>query len=338
MTKKAKKLEVATFNPRSLKGIVSNLGFFRSSHYISPIVVFIGIAVAFVYGNVFMRGNPNALLLYFPFFVWIILAESWNIAGGYAGLLNLGLVAFFGLGSFVAGAAMESGVSYPISLLLSGMSGTVLALLLIPTFRLRSDYFAIGTLAIPFIVKPITEVVGKSSNYATPVNDILSPLSQYNLGVLLTGASIFAIFLLMQSRIGIALRAIGDDESASASLGVNPLLYKTFALCVSGFVGALAGGYFIQHFSFNTTGFEDLTYSLFPIFMVIVGGIGTFEGPIVGALIFSVINYSVNADFPGTAYDVLLFSLVIMIVAVLVPKGLVPSSVKLVKKIRARFR
>jgi branched-chain amino acid transport system permease protein len=332
--------EPKAVNPktRSIRALISHVGVFGNNHYISPIIALIGIAIAFAYGNVVMRGDPNALLLYFPFFVWIILAESWNIAGGYAGLLNLGLVAFFGLGSFVAGAAMADGVPYVTSLLLSGISGAILGVALLPTFRLRSDYFAIGTLVIPFIIKPITELVGRSSNYATPVSDILSPLLQYNLGLLITTLSIFAIFLLMRSRIGIALRAVGDDETASASLGVNILMYKTVALVVSGFIGALAGGYFIQHFSFNTTTFGDFTYSLFPIFMVIVGGIGTFEGPIAGALIFSVINYTVNADFPGTAYDVLLFSLVIMVVAVLVPKGLIPSAVKVAKRIRTLNR
>ena len=141
---------------------------------------------------------------------------------------------------------------------------------------------------------------------------------------------------MMHSRIGIALRAIGNDESASASLGVNNLLYKTIALVVSGFIAAIAGGYLIQQISFNTNSFEDLTYSLFPIFMVIVGGIGTYEGPIVGALLFSLVNYTLNADFPGTADGVLLFSVVIMIVAVLIPRGLVPSLARGIKIMRKR--
>jgi ABC-type branched-subunit amino acid transport system permease subunit len=123
-----------------------------------------------------------------------------------------------------------------------------------------------------------------------------------------------------------ALRAVGDDEQVSSTVGVNVLVFKMIALIVSGMIAAAAGSYYLSYIlAVNTSIFLNLTFSLYPIFMVIIGGVGTFEGPIVGALLFSGITYEVNSYFPSSNIEVLIFSVVIMIVAVLLPKGLVPS-------------
>lgn len=267
--------------------------------------------------------------------MWIMLAESWNLVGGYAGLLNLGLVAFFGLGSAVAELALLSGVPFVLAVIPAGISGALLGLALIPTFRLRGDYFAIGTLVVPIILKPLVELSARGqSNFTAPIQSLPSPMQLYWIGTALTGLTIFGIFFMMRSRIGIALRAIGDDEIASASLGVNILSYKSLALAISGFIAALAGAYLVGYIqSFNTGSFNDLTYSLFPIFMVVIGGSGTFEGPIVGALIFSIPNYYLNEFFPGSTLETLIFSVLIMLVAVLLPKGIVPYISRLIRRV-----
>lgn len=260
-----------------------------------------------------------------------MLAESWNLVGGYAGLLNLGMVAFFGLGSSVAEIAMIAGVPFIPAILLAGISGALLALALIPTFRLRNDYFAIGTLVVPIIVKPLVELFSGNSNFTAPIEALPSPLQLYWIGLALTGLTIFGIFFLMKSRVGIALRAIGDEEGASSTLGVNILMYKSVALAVSGFVAAVAGAYLVGYTqSFNTGTFNDLSYSLFPIFMVVIGGSGTFEGPVIGALIFSIPNYYLTQFFPGSSLETLVFSVLIMGVAVLLPKGVVPTVRKII--------
>ncbi len=310
-------------NRRGLVSRLGNLGLVGSGYKISPIIVLVALIVAGLY-PILSGSSPTSLLEYTPYFMWIVLAESWNFCGGYAGLLNLGLVGFFALGAFVTGFAMVSGIPVLPALLIAGVIGALLGLLLVPTFRLRSDYFAIGTLVIPFMLKPIVEAVFPTTNFSVPRGELLNPIQLYYLGFGMTAISIFGVYLMMQSRIGIALRATGDQEIASSSLGINILLYKTVALAASGFIAAVAGGFFLQHISIDSTLFENLNYSLFPIFMVIIGGIGTFEGPIVGAVLFSGISYTLNSYFPGTSYDVLVFSLVIMFVAVILPNGIVP--------------
>lgn len=318
---------------------LSKVGIFSRAHWLSPSVTFVALVYLAAISLTVEKSNLPSLLLYVVYFMWIMLAESWNLVGGYAGLLNLGLVAFFGLGSSVAEVALMAGVSFIPAIFLGGVSGALLALALIPTFRLRSDYFAIGTLVVPIIIKPLVELFSGRSNFTAPIGALPSPLELYWTGLVLTGLTIFGISFLMKTRVGLALRAIGDEENASATLGVNILMYKSIALAISGFIAAVAGAYLVGYTqSFNTGTFNDLTYSLFPIFMVVIGGSGTFEGPIVGALIFSIPNYYLNQFFPGSSLETLVFSILIMAVAVLLPKGVVPAARKIVRWVVSKLR
>src|SRR5438093_13089857 len=130
----------------------------------------------------------------------------------------------------------------------------------------------------------------------------------YSSGLALAGITIFGAYVLMQSRVGFALRALGDDELASSSLGINVLLYKSIAVLTSGFIASAAGAYYLQIIgTINTTLFQNLNFSLFPIFMVIIGGIGTFEGPVLEAVVFSLINYYVQIQLrASTVYPFIL--------------------------------
>ncbi len=300
---------------------------------LSLVVILAGLLVAGLYPATLSSQSLNSLNLYTIYFVWIILAESWNLAGGYAGLLNLGLVAFFALGGVVASLALTAGLPFILAVVLAGLSGSLAGLALTPTFRLRSFYFAIATLVIPLIVKPIVEFSTNRTDFAVPANAIFGSVALYYLGFAMAGLTIFGVYFLVRSRVGIALRAIGDDEMGSGSIGINVLYHKMIALVVSGFVASTAGAYYLQIIgTVNTTLFLDLNFSLFPIFMVIIGGLATFEGPIVGAIIFSLINYWLTSEFPGSTLDTLVLSLMIIIVAVFVPRGILPSLRRLLNR------
>jgi branched-chain amino acid transport system permease protein len=270
--------------------------------------------------------NQQALLQFVIYPMWITLAESWNLIGGYANLINLGMGAFFGIGIVVTSTLLFAGVPFPGAMLISGFAGAGLALALTPTFRLRSDYFAIGSLVIPLILKPIVEYVSGKTSFDLPPGTSFDPTVFYYIGVVMAGLSIFGIFFLMRSPIGIALRGIGDDETAAATIGINVLQSKMIALVLSGFIASVAGAYYLGILgASNTSIFDDLTYSLFPAFMVVIGGIGSFEGPIVGALLFSAVSYGTVTYFQGSSFEVFAFSMMIMVVAVLLPKGIIPT-------------
>jgi branched-chain amino acid transport system permease protein len=303
------------------------VGIFKQSRNSSPLIALLLLIVAATF-PVALGGSSNqeGLLQYVIYLMWITLAESWNLIGGYANLINLGMGAFFGIGIVLTSTLMFAGFSFPVAMILSGFAGAGLALVLTPTFRLRADYFAIGSLVIPLVLKPLVEYFGGKTSFDLPTGTFLNPTEFYLLGIVMAGGSIFGIFYLMRSRIGIALRSIGDDEAAAASIGINVLQYKMVALILSGFIASVAGSYYLGILgASNTSIFDDLTYSLFPAFMVVIGGIGTFEGPIVGALLFSAVSYGTVAYFQGSSFEVLVFSVMIMVVAVLLPRGIIPT-------------
>src|SRR5579863_1135043 len=109
-------------NRRGLVSRLGNLGLVGSGYKISPIIVLVALIVAGLY-PILSGSSPTSLLEYTPYFMWIVLAESWNFCGGYAGLLNLGLVGFFALGAFVTGFAMVSGIPVLPALLIAGVIG-----------------------------------------------------------------------------------------------------------------------------------------------------------------------------------------------------------------------
>ncbi len=300
---------------------------------LTPLIILAGLIVAGLYPLTLPPRSLNSLNVYAIYFVWITLAESWNLVGGYAGLLNLGLVAFFALGAVVGSIALVVGLPFIVSVLLAGLAGSLAGLALTPTFRLKSFYFAMATLVIPLIIKPIIEFSTNRTDFAVPANAISGPVSLYYLGFAMAGLTIFGVYFLVRSRVGIALRAIGDDEIGSGSIGINVLYYKMIALVISGFVASAAGAYYLQILgTVDTTLFLNLNFSLFPIFMVIIGGIATFEGPIIGAIIFSLINYWLTSALPGSTLDTLVLSLMIIVVAVFVPRGVLPSLRSLLRK------
>jgi branched-chain amino acid transport system permease protein len=309
------------------------LGLFKSSHNVSAWITLVGLLLAGVAPLLTGTGNESILSQYVIYLVWITLAESWNLIGGYAGLINLGIGAFFSMGCVVASVLVNAGMSFVPAMLLSGFVGAILALALTPTFRLRSDYFAIGSLVIPFLLKPLVEFVSRKSSFDVPTGFVLNPAFLYYVGLGMCGLTIFGILLLMRSRIGMGLRAIGDDEFASSALGVNVLVFKMITLVISGFIASVAGAYYLGIIgAVNTTIFDNLSFSLFPAFMVIIGGIGTFEGPVVGAILFSVVSYGAVVYFQGTSFEVLVFSIMIMVVAVVLPKGIIPTLRKYLSK------
>ncbi|MDV3277559.1 MAG: branched-chain amino acid ABC transporter permease [Nitrososphaerales archaeon] len=292
----------------------------------SGLVVLVGLVMLGLYPLLLPAVGLNSLNSYSVYFVWVTLAVSWNLAGGYAKLLNLGLVAFFALGSVVGAVALTSGLSYGESIALSGLAGSLVAFAMIPTFRFRTFYFAIATLFVPLVIKPLVELVAGVADFRVPQEAILGPVALYYLGISMSGLTILGSYLLIRSRVGYALKALGEDELVSSSVGIDVLSFKAIALIVSGIVASVAGSYYLQIIgTVNTTLFTDLNFSLFPIFMVIIGGAGTVEGPIGGALIFSVLNYEVTSFLPNSTLDTLVLSAMIIGVAVFLPKGIVPA-------------
>ncbi|MDG6995808.1 MAG: branched-chain amino acid ABC transporter permease [Nitrososphaerota archaeon] len=262
----------------------------------------------------------ETLLLYF---LYVSLSTSWNFVGGFANLLNLGHAAFFGIGAFFFTIYTVAGVPFTVSMFLGAGTSALFALLLTPTFRLKGDYFAIATLILPFVMQSALVYIFNVTTESLPLSTRLPVLDYYYMSFALMLFSIGLIFFFLRSRYGYALRAMGEDEEAARGLGVKIVFYKSTALCLSAFIAGFAGVIYVQYLTVLLPKFMfDLSWTLLPVFMTLIGGIRTQWGPIIGAIIYGVLSQYITVILPGSAYSLLIFAVIIILIARFAPGGL----------------
>jgi branched-chain amino acid transport system permease protein len=260
-------------------------------------------------------GDPGDMRLVGEMAYYVALAQLWNLLAGYAGLVSVGQQAFVGLGGyalFYLTGPMNMNVY--LALLIAGpVAGLMAVPISFAVFRLRGAYFAVGTWVVAEVLSLFASLVpalGAGSGFSlTP--SILRQISvdrdardaALYLMSLAVAVVVFAVvYLLLRSRHGLALTAIRDSETASASLGVNTfrtkfIIYLATAAC-TGLVGGLI---FLQKLRISPeAAFSVNDWTVVVIFMVVIGGIGTLEGPFIGMLIYIVLR-ELLADY-GTYY------------------------------------
>jgi branched-chain amino acid transport system permease protein len=278
-------------------------------------------------------------------FTMLALAQYWNLLAGYAGLVSVGQQAFVGLGGYMLFAlTIHAGLDPLLAILLAG---AIAALLAVPTalvvFRLRGAYFAIGTWVVAEVYRLVfaqfKDLGGGTGTSLPPsvtnqvvgiawVKDWLGvstsaarDIVTYWSALTLAAGTILLVYLILRSRYGLALAAIRDSERAAESVGVDNFKTKLkvyiAAAAGTGMVGALI---YLQKARISPdAAFSVLDWTANVVFIVVIGGIGTIEGPIVGVLVFYFLQ--TNLAHFGTWYLILLgaFAIVIMLFA---PKGI----------------
>jgi branched-chain amino acid transport system permease protein len=278
-------------------------------------------------------------------FTMLALAQCWNLLAGCAGLVSVGQQAFVGLGGYLLFAlTIHAGVDPLVAIVLCGLIAGVLAL---PTawvvFRLRGAYFAIGTWVMAEVyrlsfaqVKQLGGGTGTSLpafvtnevagiGWVKALFDVRTSAARdiitYWAALALAAGAILLVYLLLRSRHGLALAAIRDSEEAAESVGVDThrtrLWIYVVTAAATGMIGALI---YLQKARISPdAAFSVLDWTAYVIFIVVIGGIGTIEGPIVGVLVFYVLQ--TNLAHFGTWYLILLgvFAIVVMLFA---PKGI----------------
>ncbi len=257
---------------------------------------------------------------------FLALAILWNLLAGYAGLVSIGQQAFVGLGGYCLYIFTVMLGIHPLpALLLVGVFTALVSLpIAVAVFRLRGAYFTIGTWVIAEILRLLIEQTnwlgsGAGLSLSPAVLRALSParpgreMAVYwiSLGVVLIVLG--AVYLLQRSRLGIALTAIRDSEPASRSLGVNTFHAKLVVYIVVAFFTGIVGGLvLLQKLRISPeAGFSLNDWTVVVIFMVVVGGIGTMEGPIIGMVIYFVLR-QLLADY-GTWYMMMMGLVAVLI-------------------------
>ena len=271
--------------------------------------------------------------------LYVILASSWNILGGYTGQTSLGHAAFFGLGSLVTRLLWIKGIHILPSILAGSLLAVAFALLIgAPAFRLKGVYFAIGTLALAEILNvTVGNVFPEISSL--PVKELVAYQLVPRYYALL-GLAVFVIggsYLLVNSRVGLGMMAVREQEDAAESLGVSALKHKLIALGVSAFFTGLAGGAFAYyHVGYYYQYPFSPSWSLDMLTMVYIGGQGTILGPIIGAVFFVALRQYLVLNVGE--YHLIIFGALFILVVLFLPGGIVSLWGKLQKALSRRLK
>lgn len=259
----------------------------------------------------------------------LALAQLWNLLAGYGGLLSVGQQGFVGLGGY---CLVVLGLQWGLNpFLIVPLAGVVTALVAIPTaavlFRLRGAYFAVGTWVVAEVFRLLvanTASVGGGSGTSITRTVTGIPVwwresATLWLAIALGGGATLAVYWLLRSRHGLALTAVRDSEPAAESLGVSVVRMKWFVYIAAaagcGMVGALI---FITKLRISPEAAFSMDWTAAMFFVVIIGGIGTIEGPIIGTLIYFVLRQYLG-DY-GSGYMIVLGSVAVAFM-LWIPRG-----------------
>ena len=305
----------------------SNISIQRWTNLSIGVAIIVGLALALLLaGPAFM---PDTMLDKLTvLFIYVLLAAMWNALAGYGGMISAGQQAFFGIGGYLAIRLSEWGVEPYLALivaaLLAGISALPISAIVL---RLRAGEFAIGMWVIAEVARllvnldPIIQgdtgrsLIALSSFDAAERREITYWITLASMTIMLG-----VIFVLLRSRLGSSIQAIRDNEEAAASVGVRVLFAKRIIFVIAGIGCALAGALWLATFTtFQPRSFFGIQWSAYMIFMVLVGGIGRFEGPILGAIIFFLIETWFSAA--GVWYLIVL-GFTALVFSLFLPKGI----------------
>ena len=279
-------------------------------------------------------GNRSLLYLFVEIFVYVALASLWNLLAGYTGLVSIGQQAFVGLGGYSLFALTIFTGMPPLLAVLA--AGPIAALFAIPTglivFRFKGAYFAIGSWVVAEVYRLTfaqVSVLGGGSGTSLPVEIVQHVANNraerdsviYWTGLGIAFAVLTVIYLILRSRWGLALTAIRDSEAAAESVGVDN--YRTKFLIyflTAGATGSIGALIALQKLRISPdAAFSVNDWTAFVIFIVVIGGIGRMEGPLIGTILFFILR-EFFADL-GSWYLMFLglFAIVMMLI---MPKGI----------------
>jgi branched-chain amino acid transport system permease protein len=231
-------------------------------------------------------------------FMFVALAQGWNIIGGFAGYPSFGNVVFFGLGGYTAAILMaKSGLGFWLALPAAALVGVAFAVLIgVPILRLRGHYFAIATLGVAEgmreVVVNLDGLTGGNSGITVPavgaeaVTSYPGNTGFYYYFLVLALFATAVVWLVAHSRFGYGLRAIAQDEEAAAAAGVNTTRLKVAAFALSALLTAMAGAiYAFQQVTIYPSRLFDVDITVLMVVMAVIGGTGTVIGPVIGAVL-----------------------------------------------------
>ena len=275
-------------------------------------------------------GVPRLWLLYlFLFFIYLAMANMWNLLAGYSGLISLCPAAFIGLAGYTMAILTWLGWPYYIGIILGSIVAALFAVLIsVPVFRMKGIYFAIGTLVVPEILRyvftiwaPVGKpVYGGGAGYIVKDVSGVSQAQIYWLALAVGIASVIVMRYILRSKLGSGLAAIRDNDITAASAGVNVFKLKLYSFVISAVMTGLAGAIFYVYQGYiEPSSAFSIQWTMTLILATVIGGINTEEGPIVGTAVIVFLLF-VLAKYPGVS--LLIQGAILVCLMLLAPQGI----------------
>jgi branched-chain amino acid transport system permease protein len=270
--------------------------------------------------------NPTTLRLLFITLTWITASVGWNLIGGFAGQVSFGFAVFYGLGAYAAAILIDAGQSPYLAFVVAAAVGAVASIVVgLPTFRMKGPYFAIATIGVTEAVRVVMSnltFTGGASGIRIGERGPFRQLEHYYTALGLALIAIAVSVLVSRSKLGLALRAIRQDEEAAGDVGVNAYACKLWAHAAAAALTAAAGGVFARYAGFiHPQGVFSFSTSISILLMPVIGGVGTTAGAVVGGIVFGIVEEELVANFPQI--HLLLYGSLMVLIVLAEPGGII---------------
>lgn len=315
-----------------------SLRLFYSKRFIFVVAGLVFIAVLpLVVGSEYVVSEVLA-----PMLIFAIYASSWNLLA-CSGQGSLGHAAFLGIGGFTSALlALKLGVPPLLGLFLGGLFSAAIGFLIgLTCVRLKAWFLGMVTFGFSVIaltlVSQFDYVIGGIMGFRTPLIVPRGVLFYY-FNFTIAAVSVFVIYLIMKSKLGLAFKAIRENELEAKMTGINTAKYRLLAFILSTFFAGLAGGLYAQYIRYIDVSIFSPHFSFLPLMMTVIGGLGTISGPLIGSVIIvSIDAYLPRIDpllqglmgslFPavsnvGPPIRMMLLGIILLVVVIFAPKGI----------------
>ena len=273
---------------------------------------------------------PHVLDRYTVFLLYLVclyigLAQGWNLLAGYAGLISLGVAAFFGIGAYTAAmTVIHLNLHFLLGSLLGGFLAVVFAAIVaVPIFRFRGIYFAIGTLVLSEALRIFMiswKFTGSADGLTLPIEKSPSLMWFYYLMLCVAAGATLFVVLILRTKLGMSLRAIGNNEKSAQNMGVNTFRTKLSIFLISAFITGVVGGiHATQMGSIEPYSIFYFMWTLSTANTVIIGGIGTVLGPVLGS-IFVIFLAELLADYH--TFHLAITGVLLIVIIRFIPAGI----------------
>lgn len=288
-----------------------------------------------------IEDSPNFVRLLFVTYVWVTTSVAWNLVGGFAGQVSFGFAVFYGIGAYTAALLINAGLNPYPAFLAAGVSAAIASLAVgWPTFRLRGPYFAIATIGISEAVRVIATnlgFTGGASGYRIVERRTFHQVEHYYSALVLAAVAVAISMMIARSTFGLGLRAIRQDEDAAADIGVNAFPAKLIVHAIAAALTGVAGGVFARYAAYiHPQGVFAFATSVQILLMPVIGGVATVWGPVIGGVVFGIVEEQIIASFPEI--HLLLYGSLLILIVLVEPGGILGGIRKLLGKSRALRR